>query len=109
MKRHTAIRLALFLILITGFFTGWPQIFGFPSNIQEAAAAFPTVASTQTSFDDDNGNSAFIVQLPSGIQAGDLIIAFAAHDKNNTATWPSPWVEWKQHPTPKPGKKIRCW
>jgi hypothetical protein len=87
-------RLVLSLFLFTGFFTGWPQIFGFPPNIQEAYAAFPTVAAgTQTSFDDDNGNTEFIIDLPAGIEAGDLIIAFAAHDKNNTATWPSPWEE----------------
>lgn len=66
-------------------------------TVQEAHASFPYVpagaSGTRTSEDTDNGNTEFIVDLPTGIAAGDLIIAFAAHDKDNTATWPSPWVE----------------
>ncbi len=58
----------------------------------DAEAQFPNVAGTKTSFEDSNVNT-FKVLLPAGIQAGDLIIAFAAKDKDNTATWPSPWVE----------------
>jgi uncharacterized repeat protein (TIGR01451 family) len=57
-----------------------------------AAPCFPTVAGTTTSQQTLNVNN-FTVQLPAGIEAGDLIIAFAAKDKNNTATWPAPWVE----------------
>ena len=57
----------------------------------DASATFPTVVASTTSEESDN--STFTVLLPAGIQAGDLIIAFAAKDKNNTSTWPVPWVE----------------
>ena len=57
-----------------------------------AEAQFPTVAGTKTSEETSNTNE-FTVLLPAGIVSGDLIIAFAAKDKDNTATWPSPWAK----------------
>jgi len=92
MKRHTAIRLTLALFLITGFFSGWPQIFGFPPMIQEAYAAFPYVpadaSGTKTSQESGDTYTPTI-DLPTSIASGDLIIAFFGKDHANTATWPS--------------------
>lgn len=54
--------------------------------------AFPTVAASAQSSEPTNVKN-HDVSLPSGISAGDLLIAFFAHDGNVTTTWPSGWTQ----------------
>ena len=54
--------------------------------------AFPTVVAT------NSGNSSFVgtsvpVNLPSGIQAGDLLLVFFAQRSTVEVTWPAGWTE----------------
>ncbi len=65
----------------------------FPLN-EVFSAGYPTVASTDTS---SRGNSAFVdaVTLPSGVEAGDLLVIFHFSDGTLTRTFPPPWVEIK--------------
>jgi len=53
-----------------------------------AQAAFPTVAATNTSGQSSNVTS-HTVNLPTGINAGDLLIVFFACDGDSTVTWPT--------------------
>ncbi len=59
----------------------------------DAGACTPTVAGTKTSLESGASATSRTVDLPAGVAAGDLIIAFIAKDKGSTANWPSPWVE----------------
>ena len=100
LKTPAFLRLFAFLLTLSWVFLGWPQfsidtsttVFKFPPKIQEAYAAFPTVVGTQPS-EETSDCSSCTITLPANSQAGDLIIAFLAQDKNFTATWPGAWVE----------------
>jgi hypothetical protein len=57
-------------------------------SAQPAQAAFPAVQATNTSGHSSNVTS-HTVNLPTGINAGDLLIVFFSCDGNETVTWPT--------------------
>ena len=59
-----------------------------------AEAQFPTVVATNSTSEQTSNSATPTITLPSGIAAGDLVIAFLAQDACAcTATWPGSWVE----------------
>ena len=56
--------------------------------------AFPQVSDYNTTI---NGKgTTHTVNLPSTINAGDLLVAFLATDGDNTTTWPNEGTDWIQ-------------
>ncbi len=58
-----------------------------------AWATFPTVETTATSSDNTNDTSTIVVNLPSGIQNGNLLVCGIAMSEQRTASWPAGWTE----------------
>ena len=66
----------------------------FLAATSDSFAQFPTVVGTNATSEATSNTATPTITLPSGIAAGDLIIAFLAQDACAcTATWPNPWVE----------------
>jgi len=56
-------------------------------------ARWVLVSSTFTNQSNNNGDTSSIISLPSGILAGDLLVAFVAHHVRRTSSWPAGWTE----------------
>lgn len=54
--------------------------------------AFPTIVTSAESIDGTNQTD-HVVDLPSGIVSGDLLVAYVAFDGNDSIAWPGGWNE----------------
>lgn len=60
-----------------------------------AHAAFPSVVTESTDFEDAN-TATHTITLPSGIVANNLVLCVGAMDASTSITYPSPWVEFPE-------------
>jgi hypothetical protein len=86
--------LAMACLVSLSLFSGWPNLPFLPKT-QKAYATFPTVAAT-TSSNAGAFVTSHVVDLPSGVSSGDLLIVFFAGYNNSagyTSTWPDGWSQ----------------
>lgn len=84
----------IFVVTFSWVFSGWPQIFNFPPQIQEVRAASPSVASRGTG----TANATTITVTLSGTPASGNLYVIFLQSQTNSVTWSqntgtSGWIE----------------
>ncbi|MEK7089610.1 MAG: hypothetical protein AAB920_02210, partial [Patescibacteria group bacterium] len=83
----------ILIIATTWVFSGWPQIFNFPPEIQKAHAQAPAPAFK--SFSAIAASTGVDVTVTLGTHATNdiMLIGVIVRDVNDTITWPTGWAQ----------------